>query len=36
MKRLYDKNELYFALVWIGIFVVGLTIGDNLSGTSKN
>ena len=31
MKRLYDKNELTFALIWIGIFVVLLSIGDNLS-----
>ncbi len=33
MKKLYDKNELTFALVWIGIYVVLMTIGDNLSGT---
>ncbi|MBE6919036.1 MAG: CPBP family intramembrane metalloprotease [Ruminococcaceae bacterium] len=26
MKRLYDKSELAFALVWIGIYVVGMNI----------
>lgn len=26
MKKLYEKNETYFALVWIGIYVVGMNI----------
>ena len=31
MKRLYEKNELTFALVWIAIYVVGFSIADSLS-----
>lgn len=33
MKKLYDKNELNFALVWIGIYVVLLSVGDSISET---
>lgn len=33
MKKLYDKNELHFALIWIGIYVVLLSVCDNVSGT---
>lgn len=38
MKKIYDKNELSFALIWIGIYVVLLSIGDGFSetiGTAK-
>ena len=31
MKRLYRKNELLFAIVWIVIYVLGLSVADNLS-----
>lgn len=31
MKRFYEKNELYFALTWIGVYVVLLSLGDNVS-----
>ena len=31
MKRLYEKNELTFALIWIGVYVVSLSLGDVLS-----
>ena len=31
MKRLYRKSELYFALVWIGIYVVMFSFADELS-----
>lgn len=31
MKKLYEKNELYFALLWIGIYVVSMSVMDNLS-----
>ena len=31
MKRLYEKHELTFALVWIGIYVVLFSFGDELS-----
>ena len=31
MKKVYDKNELNFALIWIGIYVVLASIGDNVS-----
>ena len=33
MKRLYDKNTLGFALLWIGVYVVGLSVADGLSST---
>lgn len=26
MKKLYEKNELWFALAWIGIYVIGMNI----------
>lgn len=32
MKKLYDKNELNFALLWIGLYVVLMIIGDGISG----
>lgn len=32
MKRLYEKNELTFALIWIGIYVVSFSVADALSG----
>ena len=32
MKRLYEKNELLFALIWIGIYVVLFSFADELSG----
>lgn len=38
MKKIYDKNELHFALIWIGIYVVLLSIGEGVSetmGTAK-
>lgn len=31
MKKFYDKTELGFALVWIGIYCVFMSLGDNLS-----
>lgn len=31
MKKLYDKNELTFSLVWIGIYIVVLSLADGLS-----
>lgn len=31
MKKLYEKNELNFSLVWIGIYVVLLSMADNVS-----
>ena len=31
MKRLYEKNELLFALIWIGIYVVLFSFADELS-----
>ena len=33
MNRLYKKNELLFSLVWIAIYVFGLSVADNLSKT---
>lgn len=33
MKKIYNKNELNFALIWIGIYVVLVSIGDNVSET---
>ena len=31
MNRLYEKNELLFSLVWIAVYVLGLSAADNLS-----
>ena len=31
MKELYEKSELGFALVWIGIYCVGMSIFDEIS-----
>ena len=31
MQRLYEKSELLFALVWIGIYIVGTSGADRLS-----
>lgn len=31
MKKLYDKSELAFALVWIGIYCVGMSIFNEIS-----
>lgn len=31
MKRLYATNELTFALIWIGIYVVSFSLADGLS-----
>ncbi len=31
MKGLYKKNELTFALLWIGVYVVSLSLADGLS-----
>jgi membrane protease YdiL (CAAX protease family) len=38
MKKLYEKNELHFSFLWIGIYVVLFSIADNISkslGTEK-
>ena len=31
MKRLFDKNQLTFSLIWIGVYVVLLSLADGLS-----
>ena len=31
MKKFYEKTELGFALAWIGIYCVSMSVGDNLS-----
>lgn len=31
MKKLYDKNELNFSLIWIVLYVVLLSVADNVS-----
>lgn len=31
MKSLYEKNELTFALIWIGVYVVSFSLADSLS-----
>ena len=31
MKKLYDKNELTFALVWIAVYVVGTSLAETLN-----
>lgn len=31
MKKLYDKSELHFGLVWIGIYCIGMSFFDEVS-----
>ena len=31
MNKIYEKNELNFALIWIGIYVVSLSVADSIS-----
>ena len=31
MNKLYQKSPLAFALVWIGVYVIGFSLADNLS-----
>lgn len=31
MKKIYEKNELNFALIWIGLYVVLCSVADNVS-----
>ena len=31
MQNIYKKNELVFALIWIGVYVIGISIADSLS-----
>ena len=31
MNRLYRKNELIFSIMWIVVYVVGLSLADQLS-----
>ena len=31
MNKLYKKNELLFAVIWIVVYVVGFSLADNLS-----
>lgn len=31
MKKLYKKDELWFAVLWIGLYVVGFSLGDGFS-----
>lgn len=33
MKKIYDKNELHFALIWIGVYIVLMSVGDSVSET---
>lgn len=31
IKKLYEKSEIRFAIVWIIVYVVFASVGDNLS-----
>lgn len=31
MKKLYKKDEVWFAVLWIGLYVVGFSLGDGFS-----
>ena len=33
MKKIYDKNELHFALIWIGVYIVLMSVGDSVEET---
>ena len=32
MKKLYDKHELLFSLIWIFAYVLGASLADGASG----
>lgn len=32
MRKLYEKSQIWFAMVWIGVYVIGVSIADGLSG----
>ena len=32
MKKLYDKNELRFSLIWIVLYIVLFSLADGVSG----
>ena len=32
MRKLYEKSEIWFALVWIGLYVVTMNIGLQFAG----
>lgn len=36
MKKLYEKSEIWFALAWIGLYVVGMNIGLQFAGGLDN
>ena len=36
MKKLYDKSELSFALIWIGLYVIGMNIALQFCGGFDN
>lgn len=31
MKKIYQKDEVWFAVLWIGLYVVGFSLGDEFS-----
>ena len=33
MREIYEKSELRFALIWIGIYVVLMSVADGVSET---
>ena len=33
MKKLYEKNELIFSLIWIAIYVIGTSLAEALNET---
>ena len=38
MKKIYEKSQLYFALIWSGVYVVLMSAADSVSetiGTAK-
>ena len=32
MNKFYEKNEIWFAVIWIVVYVVGASLADMLSG----
>ena len=33
MEKIYQKSELLFSLLWIGVYVIGTSVADTLSQT---
>ena len=31
MRKIYEKSEIFFALMWIAVYIVGVSVSDGIS-----